>query len=119
MVGGGASPVRDLKDYFPRIETLLKKKASKTKLLASLEHYPTTFTVDRDRSPHFVYLTSNEFVGRYTLTADTSDVLPPTSDCVKKCCWRNASCVTSRKKPAKTFEEVEQILRQVSTKSGY
>jgi len=80
---GGASLVRDLKDYFPRIKMLLKKKASKTKLLAFLEHYPTTFTVDRDRSPHFVYLTSNEFVGRYTLAADTSDVLPP-SDCVKK-----------------------------------
>lgn len=61
---GGASLVRDLKDYFPRIETLLKK-ASKTKLLAFLEHYSTTFTVDRDRLPHFVHLICIYTYSRY------------------------------------------------------
>ena len=60
-IDGGASLVRNLKDYLPRIEHLLKK-ASTTKLLAFLERYPDIFSVDRNHDPHFVCLVSDEYI---------------------------------------------------------
>lgn len=51
---GGASLVRDLKDY-TSINSLLKR-CSKPKLLAFLECFPDTFRVNRAHLPHVVYL---------------------------------------------------------------
>ncbi len=76
---GGASLVRDLKDYNPQINTLLKKRRSCTtaaaattttngstlecggKLLRFIEMH-SIFEVDRDSLPHVVYLLSDEYV---------------------------------------------------------
>jgi predicted RNA methylase len=63
-IDGGASLVRNLKDYPPRKMEQLLKKASTTKLLAFLEQYPHVFSVDRNHDPHFVYLVSEDYIDR-------------------------------------------------------
>ncbi len=55
---GGASLVRNLKDY-TCIDSLLKKSSS-PKLLAFLENHPAIFEVHRDMDPHVVYLISED-----------------------------------------------------------
>lgn len=57
---GGASLVRDLKDYAPAIGPLLKR-SSKPKLLAFLEQFPEIFSVERETLPHVVYLLKDDF----------------------------------------------------------
>ena len=59
---GGASFVRELKNYDKQIFSLLKRAShGHTKLLAFLEYYPTIFQVDRQSLPHVVYLLSKEY----------------------------------------------------------
>ena len=74
---GGASLVRDLKDYNLQIDSLLKKRCTiyntvrtpnisapntkNKKLLSFLECHPSVFEVDRDALPHVVYLISSDY----------------------------------------------------------
>lgn len=58
-IDGGASLVRELKEYNPRIDSLLKN-ASKKKLLSFFEVYPDIFQVDRNVLPHVVRLISRK-----------------------------------------------------------
>lgn len=60
-IDGGASLVKEIKEYNPRIEALLKN-ASKPKLLSFLELYPGIFEVKREELPHFVYLISTQYL---------------------------------------------------------
>ena len=55
---GGASLVRDLKDYNNEIVRLLRKchVVKNKKLLSFIECYPSVFEVDRHSLPHVVYL---------------------------------------------------------------
>jgi len=53
---GGATLVRDLKDYNCRIETMLKRYDGTKKLLSFLEQFPNIFEVHRNSLPHIVYL---------------------------------------------------------------
>ncbi len=57
---GGASLVRDLKEYVS-IDSLLKR-CSKPKLLAFLENFPQIFEVNRNNLPHVVYLLQDDHV---------------------------------------------------------
>jgi hypothetical protein len=58
---GGASLVRDLKEYDVCIDPLLKR-SSEPKLLAFLEQFPDVFEVDRKTLPHVVYLLKYEHI---------------------------------------------------------
>jgi 16S rRNA G966 N2-methylase RsmD len=53
---GGASVVRDLKDYNVQIKSLLRRCNQTKKLLTFLEMHPSIFEVDRNALPHVVYL---------------------------------------------------------------
>jgi len=83
-IDGGASLVRELKEYNSRIDNLLKN-ASQKKLLSFLEFYPLIFQVDRNVLPHYVYLISNDYVKDEMLQACIGNVAAAESarNCLK------------------------------------
>lgn len=84
---GGASLVRDLKEYNVCIDPLLKR-SSEPKLLAFLEQFPDIFEVDRKTLPHVVYLLNYEHVMSDEVPAskqaDAKDMLKDRMMCILK-----------------------------------